>query len=381
MQKKIIALAVAGLVSGGAFAQSNVTVYGVLDTGFASYSGTYSHAGVYKVGTATQKTFNGIQGGNSSSNRLGFRGEEALGNGLSATFNIETNLSSDGGAAAGTAGTTGLDTGGARMMTVGLQNKNWGSVKFGRQYTPFFDTVAAVDPFGATGIASAVIIHPAGMEGIARSSSSAKYNGQFGAFSVGFLYGFGEDNSTAAGGNTSIWSANLIYANGPFVAGLAHINVQDPANINAALAADDDRLSSTVLGGMYDFGMVKLHAAYNTFKSSGTTLAAAQVDHGDWHLGLSIPRGAHTFKVVYNKANDKSARNLDANHWGLGYQYDLSKRTAFYGTYAKVNNNNGAGYSINRPNGAGVQGGTNVAPAGANGTYTSGIVLGLKHSF
>ena len=39
MQKKIIALAVAGLVSGAAFAQSNVTVYGIVDVGVYGFSG------------------------------------------------------------------------------------------------------------------------------------------------------------------------------------------------------------------------------------------------------------------------------------------------------------------------------------------------------
>ncbi|MDR3221457.1 MAG: porin, partial [Candidatus Accumulibacter sp.] len=76
MQKKIIALAVAGLVSGAAFAQSNVTVYGRADASYA-YSKT------------DFKKFQGVENGlgiGGGSSRLGFMGEEALGNGLKALF-------------------------------------------------------------------------------------------------------------------------------------------------------------------------------------------------------------------------------------------------------------------------------------------------------
>ena len=41
MQKKIIALAVAGLVSGAAFAQSNVTIYGVADVYYGNARGSF----------------------------------------------------------------------------------------------------------------------------------------------------------------------------------------------------------------------------------------------------------------------------------------------------------------------------------------------------
>ena len=76
MQKKIIALAVAGLVSGAAFAQTNVTVYGIMDMSY-----TYS-----KIGDAK---FSGMEAGGWSGPRIGFKGEEALGNGLKTIFTME----------------------------------------------------------------------------------------------------------------------------------------------------------------------------------------------------------------------------------------------------------------------------------------------------
>ncbi|MBK7685504.1 MAG: porin [Rhodocyclaceae bacterium] len=77
MQKKIIALAIAGLASSAAFAQTNVTVYGKIDM-------SYEHSS----GTGGSKT-TGINSGGHDGSRLGFRGEEALGGGMKAIFGLE----------------------------------------------------------------------------------------------------------------------------------------------------------------------------------------------------------------------------------------------------------------------------------------------------
>ncbi|MBK7414258.1 MAG: porin [Dechloromonas sp.] len=82
MQKKIIALAIAGLASTAAFAQSNVTVYGVVD---AAYIYTHTNGGDRLNNKANEKhgnDFNGIQSGQLTGSRIGFKGTEDLGNGL-----------------------------------------------------------------------------------------------------------------------------------------------------------------------------------------------------------------------------------------------------------------------------------------------------------
>jgi predicted porin len=76
MQRKIIALAVASLASGAALAQTNVTVYGVVDAGYLYSSGNQPGGG--------SNTFSGLSSGISAGNRIGFKGSEALGNGLKA---------------------------------------------------------------------------------------------------------------------------------------------------------------------------------------------------------------------------------------------------------------------------------------------------------
>src|SRR5574343_1189893 len=97
MQKKIIALAVAGLASTAAFAQTNVTIYGSVDAGYthrwdAEHRGTGVH------------TRSSIDTGGSAGNRLGFKGVEDLGNGLKAVFLLEQGFSFDGAAGANAQG-------------------------------------------------------------------------------------------------------------------------------------------------------------------------------------------------------------------------------------------------------------------------------------
>ncbi|HOI51319.1 MAG TPA: porin, partial [Azonexus sp.] len=130
MQKKIIALAVAGLASTAAFAQSNVQIYGVVDVGYNRSSSS---------DTGALKSRNALDSGLQSGSRIGFRGTEDLGNGLKASFVLEYGITADTGA--------GL-SGPARQSFLALSN-SYGTVAAGRQYTPQYELVSKVDPFGA----------------------------------------------------------------------------------------------------------------------------------------------------------------------------------------------------------------------------------------
>lgn len=356
MQKKLIALAIAGLASSAVFAQSNVTIYGRVDAGFAHYSGT--SAGVNNGAGS----WNGIQGGLNRTNLIGFKGEEALGGGLKAVWNYEMNLNTDGGADAQAPGTTGLDATGFRIAALGLQG-NFGTVEFGRNYTPFFQVVAAVDPFATSaGPGSTTIIHPLAGTTV-RFSSSVRYTSPvMSGFQAKVMYGFGENASNAATKDNA-WSFSGVYANGPLVAALAHLNLKD------AVGTTD--VKSTLVGGAYNFGVANLSIAYNALKAD-----ADVVKHGDWHFGLTFPMGASAIQFAYNRANDKTAANLDANHFALGYSYDLSKRTTLYAQYGKVKNKNGAAYAVNSSGMSAL--GLSALSAAAR---ESGVVAGVRHSF
>lgn len=363
MQKKIIALAVAAIASTGAFAQSNVTIYGNMDAGFRTLSGTHKDGNqVYTVGSSTATTYNGIDSSNNTSSLIGFRGEESLGNGMKARFTAEYSLFVDGAAAAQTSGTTGMETGGFRQSFVGLTG-NFGSVSLGRMYTPFFLAAKTIDPFGSVGVASMAAIHPTGVASVARSSSSINYTSpNINGFTLGAQYGMGERTINSAV-NPATSSLKAVYANGPLLVGAAYLRLSDAT-------AFGQHIYSTAIGGTYAFAPLKLHVLYNSLRSSGM---AADIDNGDWLLGLTIPMGMGTIKAAYNRGNDKTIANQDASHVGLGYQYNLSKRTNMYVQYGHVSNNQDGAYSMTS--------GTNQGLAVATTARTTGFSLGMGHSF
>lgn len=401
MQKKLLALAIAGL-SSAAFAQSNVTIYGIVDVGVANYSGisngTNGLAAPLTNGTAGSGSSTQVVSGGSANSRLGFRGEEGLGGGLKASWLAEMNLLTDGNTSAQGGGNTGLDTGGARQVFLALEG-GFGKLSGGRMYTPFFNSIASVDPFGVTGIANIGQMQPI-VANVARGSSALRYDSpSFSGVTFAYMYAMSENYDrlpTTVGGHTASW--NLMYGNGPLNLGVAQIHLAD-VGINNALTNSFGAAvvpvagttgaqlgmgaTLTTLVGAYDFGVVKLHAANTRTKSTG---AAINVDHNDWMLGLSKVMGAHTMKLVYNRADDKSVTNMDATQWGLGYEYGFSKRTAAYATYSKISNKNGAHYAVNF---SGVSGtlathGAGSASLAGNGGATNretGLVFGMRHSF
>lgn len=388
MQKKLLALAIAGL-SSAAFAQSNVTIYGIVDVGVANYSGisngTNGSGAALTNGTAGSGSSTQVISGGSANSRLGFRGEEGLGGGMKASWLAEMNLLTDGNASAQGGGNTGLDTAGARQVFLALEG-GFGKITGGRVYTPFFSTIAPIDPFGVAGIANVGQMQPI-VANVARSGSALMYNSpSFSGATFSYMYGMSENYdriATTVGGHSSSW--NLLYGNGPLNLGVSQIHLADVGTNSALVSAANLGIGATLttLVGAYDFGVVKLHAINTRSKTTGM---AVNLDHNDWMLGLSKVMGAHTMKLVYNRADDKSVTNMDATQWGLGYEYGLSKRTAAYATYSKISNKNGAHYAVNFSGVSGTlathgAGSAGIAAAGAATNRETGLVFGMRHSF
>jgi len=368
MQKKLIALAVAGLVSGGAFAQSNVTVYGVVDVGVES--GKYNDTGsVFRV-----------QSGQAMGSRIGFKGEEALGNGLSAIFQLESGFQADTGNQTHGSG-TGTDYGSlfGRQAFAGLKSSQLGQVTIGRQYSTAYSVLSQADAFafgqgaglqntlGNTAVPgyatrldnSIVYASPvfAGFSGVAAYSSSV--NGNTGAEA---LQGNGTtDNAGRA------YSVQGTYANGPLFASVAYTDVIGAAN--------DIKSKNWAAGATYDFGVAKLFAAYTQGKTEAD-LAANQDKKRAYSVGVKVPFGAHAVIAQYAKLQDRDTDNADFSNYGIGYEYTLSKRTAFYANYAKGSNESAATRGL-----VGAANGTT-----STGTVTAGfdphvIQAGIRHSF
>jgi predicted porin len=138
MKKSLLALAVLGAFAGAASAQSSVTIYGSLDLAVTKGNG----------GTAPNNGANGASKAwierQSNSSRLGFRGNEDMGGGLSAQFQIEHRFTPDDGAAASPFW--------AGRSYVQLSSASAGRVYLGREYIPAFWPAVKSDPFGWDGV-------------------------------------------------------------------------------------------------------------------------------------------------------------------------------------------------------------------------------------
>jgi len=310
MKKSLVALAVLAAVAGTSYAQTNVSIYGVVDAGIS-----YTDNGA----AANSKTW-GLGSGQQSGSRLGFKGSEDLGGGLSAIFTLENGFTVDDGA-------QGQGRLFGRQAFVGL-NGGFGSVKLGRQYNPIRVAAEAIDPF-ALGLAGDLkrIFNVYGE----RADNTINYSTpNLSGFSGQIAYSFGEvAGSTSAGRQLGLSGT---YANGPVYLTLAYHSVDSSTDplVNKGGA------KTTLLGGVYNFGVAKLHGGFAWNK--GDNGSVDNVDSRDWMLGVSAPVGGGTVLASYIQHKDQLTSNADAKQWALGYTYDLSKRTNLYASYAKVNN-------------------------------------------
>ncbi|MFV5213151.1 porin [Azonexus caeni] len=370
MQKKIIALAVAGLASTAAFAQSNVQIYGVVDVGYTRYSSS---------DTSALKSRNALDSGLQSGSRIGFRGTEDLGNGLKASFVLEYGIGVDTGA--------GL-TGPARQSFLALSN-SYGTVAAGRQYTPQYGLVSKLDPFGAG--TTGDVTYGRGVYGMGAAAvpTTIRLNNlvayvspNFSGFNVIAGYtadGLGDEDNTAKGAKSAdakIWAINPNYSNGPLFVGLNYHQVKIDA------AGYKDRVWD--LGASYDFGVVKLAGVYGQIKNDNVGVVLLGAPGGDnskakqWMVGATVPVGAAGNVLVSYSRNKidsdfAAADGAKASKWALGYTHSLSKRTNLYAVYSKISTNTEAEGSFSVKGGAAIGGGAD--------DYTSGLNLGIRHQF
>ena len=411
MQKKLIALAVAGLVSGGAFAQSNVTLYGIADVNVNSLNTGFGSK--FTVGS-----------GGLSASRLGFRGQEDLGNGMKAVFTLEAGLNIDTAQAGAAAPTLGVNQGGAfpggastsaangtgsqlfaRQSFAGVEG-NYGSLTFGRQYTGSYIGLAVViDPVGG-GLYGGPLVTgtPTGIT--SRFSNSVVYKTPtMSGFRGHFSWTAGSENNTSGDVNSAAVGAcapatatctndkagrgydlAVMYGNGPLN---ALLSTWDYYGTTYAAVGGETGLAKRqgwALAGNYDFGVVKLHGGYIAGRIRGgeyETVTVSNNKNAMWSLGLVWPvSGAGRVVVNATGFNDKSVADRDFKVLGLSYLHDLSKRTTAYVNYGKLTNNGNSFASLQTGGdvlGATINPGSNTA--GGLGYDPSGLMLGVRHSF
>ncbi|MFT3814285.1 MAG: porin [Acidovorax sp.] len=348
-----IALGLALACTGtAALAQSSVQVFGIIDTGVTHYTGANS--------------LNTVNGDGNTSSRLGFRGTEDLGGGLKAGFWLEAAFDSDNGAGGGATSAdnrTGIGSGAfkfGRRSTVSLMG-NWGEVRLGRDFVPGFRNLAVTSggyhAFGTNGVgSSAVLFYPVGAtKGVThvRASNQIAYHlpknlgGLFGEVSIARGEQVGTSDGNLVGGRIG-------YAAGPFSVAAA---------ITQTKVAAVDNLTQTNIGGSYDFGVAKAMLLWGENKNGVGQKTRVTA------IGAHVPVGPGQVRLSYGTAKATNVGN-NADHIALGYVHNLSKRTALYGTYARVKNKNGGNTYV-------VDGGP---AASASGTST-GLQVGIRHAF
>jgi predicted porin len=336
MKKSLLALAALTAFAGAASAQSSVTLFGIVDLSVNSV----------KNGNLSQKLMSNDQ---LNSNRLGFRGVEDLGGGMRAGFWIEGSLVPDAGNPAGQTW--------QRRSTVSLMG-GFGEIRMGRDYTPSFWNKTVFDPFGTNGLGSELNLEStlgSGATTLVRANNTVSYflpamGGVYGQFQV--AAGEGATGNKYMGGR-------LGYSGGP-------VNVAVAFGKTAKTGAMVDAFTDMNVGGSFNLGFMTLIGQYGKAEYS-------TADQTKLLVGATFPFGASTLKVSYVKA-DGSSPVWDATQFAVGYQYDLSKRTAIYATYSSLDNDGSAATGARFTVGQG--------PAmTAGGAKSSGYNVGVRHSF
>jgi len=338
MQKHLTAMVLAGLAAAPAAAQSNVTLYGIADVGLG-------------YGKAGDTTFTGVIDGVLSGPRLGFKGTEDLGNGLSAVFVLEQGYSVGTGAPSSTSRQF------HRQAWAGLKG-DFGTIGLGRQYAPGYGYTARL----SSGVPGSVFnsqafltnsipgatMHP-GTD--ARWNNSVRYvfGGKSG-LSAEAIYSFQNDQSGDDRTDDDKLGLGVIYGGGPFAAGVAYHRSK----------RTDDNLDEIYVGGSFDLGAVELFASYQTAKEDNV------VDSAVAYFGAAAPVGSG--KVVFDIArlSDDENDDNDSTSVSVGYTQGLSKRTTLYALVNRTTNDDNAARGV-------------FADEAGEGSTSVG--LGLRHSF
>ena len=357
MKKSLIAIA-ALAAAGAAAAQSSVTMYGQVNTGY-EHSKTDITIGGVKTTTKTT----GFQNDRVNPSRLGFKGEEALGNGLSATFALEMGFDSADGEFAESAFN--------RKATVGLKGA-FGEVRVGRDsgtmnsFDGSFkaidrtDSLAKIDDPDGNGpkvdLDAAFTARPTGLF----------YNGTFSGVNVSAAIGNDSKRVKTADvttdkKDTAVYGLGLGYNGGAWAVGAA-VQLDTEKTLS-----DDVKKTNYGVGASYDFNVAKVYGQYEggQYKNKASTVAD-KYSYDQFAVGVSAPFGATTLSAeyAYNKAKDTAgavSTKYKGNVFAVQAEYAFSKRTSLVARAGQV-----ANYKVKD---------------GSEKSSTQEYTVGLRHKF
>jgi predicted porin len=330
----------------------SVTLFGVLDVNVRSVANG-------SAGTVRSESSDGL-----NTSRIGLRGQEDLGDGLKAAFWLESAVVPD-------TGTTNAKFWN-RRATVALVDPRWGELRLGRDNMPTFTALGVYDPFGTNGLGSVigngtgtglVSLLGSGANTLSRSDNQVSYFLPAGLAGVYGQLAVAPGEGTIGNHQTS---GRIGYAGGPLNASVSYAQTDVSAG---------DKYKQNVIGGSYDFGWGK--AALMRVESRYDSSAGGPRKQTLYEVGGTIPVGSGEIHAGYIKATMAGGAALsgygdgdDAHQYALSYLYKLSKRTAVYGTAARLNNDGGSRLVLAAGN-----------PGMLAGERSTGYELGLRHNF
>ena len=331
MKKTLVALVAMAAVTG---AMAQVTIFGIVDQAYTINSSTAATAS----GGAKTKTTS--IAGQYTGNELGFKGNEDLGGGLKADFQIHFAPNVDGTPAVAAVASSTYPT--AYQSHVGVSG-GFGAVKLGQYFSPMFFNVVTYDATGLSPFGGNVAPVAATVDLI---SNAVQYDLPTFVPGLGVSYAMakGEVGRPTTAALNDISNIRVNYATGPFSAGISTATTKGAAGVST-------KDSSTGLS--YDLGMAKLF--YYAVSTKATTATVATKGS---NIGISIPFGATTFNASSSSAKTGPTQ-AESKGSVLQVKHDLSKRT-----------------SLIFQNGS-----TKITSGASNGDSTKGSALGLWHSF
>lgn len=409
-----------------ATAQSSVTLFGVVDVGVSYYSAKsdfYNNTASLAVAPpSVTRSQTALSNSGTSNSRLGFRGTEDLGGGLAAGFWLEAGTTPDNGA-------TGVASFN-RRSTVSLSGP-FGEIRLGRDFTPTFWNDSVFSPFSTIGVGANVVssigtnlqvVRGPGST-VAPSDNYLRTSNSIGYFlppKLGGIYGQLQyalhenvSQSNVPGSPTHkgrYFGGRLGYAAGPLDVALAYgeSTAADTTGMNAAGLPTgvnlDEKIKTINLGASYDFGFVKIFGEISQVRDRALSTALVPVlgsftlrDSDKYKgglLGITVPIGPGLIKAAYSRVkfdNDLGPlatpltprRDASVNKLAIGYDYNLSKRTALYATAARIRIKDGQ----NNPAIMGaVTGGVTYLSTGAGTSgfaprSSTGYDFGIRHAF
>ena len=371
MKKSLIALAVVGAFTAQA-AMADTTIYGAANVSFDA---------VNNGAVASSANANNVA---SNVSKLGFKGSEDLGDGLTAVYQFENAITMDTGG-----------FGGARDTFVGLSSATAGTVLAGVHDTPYKIATRGLDLFSDTIADNRSIMGGAGLHDLRVGNALAYVSPAMSGVTVAIATSAGAEVPTANATKASVWSLAALYGAGPINVNFGYQTAtigsgtsgtfgattfgNVPANLigGAVVAtATNDKATAWKIGGSYTMDALQVNAIYEKlgYTRAGTDL----LNESNFYLaGKYNVSASDAVKLAYTSAGKSGTPqnpNTDATQFTVGYDHGLSKRTTVYALYSKLSNKSAADYTFSQS--------TSAANAnGGVGSAPSVFSLGVKHAF